>query len=115
MEALTLAGGGARSPWSLTRARPIHRSLPRSSVLARADSHADAGADLTEAWDAGNGISRRAALSSFVLGGACLPCGVGLASQQESIYDFEATFRGKSVALSKYRGQVLVVVNVASE
>ncbi|GFH15411.1 glutathione peroxidase [Haematococcus lacustris] len=38
-----------------------------------------------------------------------------LADEPASIYQFSAMMKGEEVSLEKYRGQVLVVVNVASE
>jgi glutathione peroxidase-family protein len=43
-----------------------------------------------------------------------LLAGASLAAP-ESIYDFTALQYGEEVPLSKYKGQVLVVVNIASE
>lgn len=41
--------------------------------------------------------------------------GPALAAGESSVWDFTAQQYGQDVALSKYKGQVLVVVNIASE
>lgn len=44
-----------------------------------------------------------------------LPGGASAAAGPGSAYEFDALQYDASVPLSKYRGQVLVVVNIASE
>lgn len=41
--------------------------------------------------------------------------GAQAAAEPESIYDFTALQYGESVSLSKYKGQALVIMNIASE
>lgn len=50
----------------------------------------------------------------LLLGSMLLSAG-SAAAETRSIYDFSAQQYGKDVSLSKYSGQVLVVVNIASE
>lgn len=92
---------GAAAPSGVAR-----RASRRATVLACAAS--------------GDGIGRRSMLAagtaSLVLG-SHLPAGGASAGPDPagSIYDLTALQFGKPVSLSKYRGQVLVVVNIASE
>jgi hypothetical protein len=51
--------------------------------------------------------------AALLLGSSLLAESVAAAPQ--SIYDFTALQYDKEVSLSKYKGQVLVVVNIASE
>jgi len=39
----------------------------------------------------------------------------GFAGAQDSIYDYSLMMKGEPVSLKKYEGQVLVILNIASE
>mmetsp|Transcript_31659 Transcript_31659/g.70403 ORF Transcript_31659/g.70403 Transcript_31659/m.70403 type:complete len:108 (+) Transcript_31659:49-372(+) len=83
---------------------PVRHRRCASSVVAQAQT-------------SGEGqVSRRSMLygaaSSLLLPSAGA---VIAAPEPQSIYEFSALMYGEEVSMSKYKGQVLVVVNVASE
>eukprot|EP00798_Chlamydomonas_sp_ICE-L_P009997 gene9997-7881_t len=92
------------------RPRPGARSLHSSRAAATCCRRV-----ATSATSSRDGMSRRELLATTSMLPFLGAAGAAVAAEPTSIYDFSAFQYDKEVSLSKYKDQVLVVVNIASE
>jgi hypothetical protein len=92
---------------------------PGSAVITNSSSSSSSSSDVRaetrgECEDE-NAFNRRRGLLGASLFAALVPSDFVYAGEPDNVYDFTVSQYGKPLPLSKYKGKVTVIVNVASE
>jgi hypothetical protein len=90
---------------------------PRSAVITNSSSSSssDVRAETRGECEDENAFNRRRGLLGASLFAALVPSDFVYAGEPDNVYDFTVSQYGKPLPLSKYKGKVTVIVNVASE
>jgi hypothetical protein len=90
----------------------------RSAVITNSSSSSDVRAETRGECEEENAFNRRRGLLGASLFAALVPSDFVYAAtsgEPDNVYDFTVSQYGKPFSLSKYKGKVTVIVNVASE
>lgn len=92
-------------------------SPPRSAVITNSSSSSSdvRGAETRGECEDENAFNRRRGLLGASFFAALVPSDFVYAGEPDNVYDFTVSQYGKPLPLSKYKGKVTVIVNVASE
>ncbi len=93
-------------------------SPPGSAVITNSSSSSsssDVRAETRGECEDENAFNRRRGLLGASLFAALVPSDFVYAGEPDNVYDFTVSQYGKPLPLSKYKGKVTVIVNVASE
>jgi len=92
-------------------------SPPGSAVITNSSSSSssDVRAETRGKCEDENAFNRRRGLLGASLFAALVPSDFVYAGEPDNVYDFTVSQYGKPLPLSKYKGKVTVIVNVASE
>jgi len=93
-------------------------SLPPGSALitnSSSSSSSDVRVETRGECEDENAFNRRRGLLAASLFAALVPSDFVYAGEPDNVYDFTVSQYGKPLPLSKYKGKVTVIVNVASE
>lgn len=93
-------------------------SLPPGSAVitnSSSSSSSDVRAETRGECEDENAFNRRRGLLGASLFAALVPSDFVYAGEPDNVYDFTVSQYGKPLPLSKYKGKVTVIVNVASE
>lgn len=89
---------------------------PRSAVITNSSSSSsDVRAETRGECEDENAFNRRRGLLGASFFAALVPSDFVYAGEPDNVYDFTVSQYGKPLPLSKYKGKVTVIVNVASE
>ena len=89
---------------------------PRSAVITNSSSSSsDVRVETRGECEDENAFNRRCGLLGASFFAALVPSDFVYAGEPDNVYDFTVSQYGKPLPLSKYKGKVTVIVNVASE
>jgi len=89
---------------------------PGSAVITNSSSSSsDVRVETRGECEDENAFNRRRGLLAASLFAALVPSDFVYAGEPDNVYDFTVSQYGKPLPLSKYKGKVTVIVNVASE